>query len=421
MSVGATMLPGLEAAARVMPFDQFGRYHMLREALDACRQQLEQETLRVLDVGGFYRDQYGTPSLPIMRFLPNDDVTVLDVVECDLPGYVRGDGADLAFDDASYDFVVTADTLEHIPQHRRAAFWQELLRVAKHGVVLLAPFGTLETETAEALVYAYIKTEMNVEQPQLKEHREYKLPVLSEWLGYLHERDVSAKAYPTGYLHAWVSMMLLKHVLGHIGTGPETQDLVDGFYNRVFFPTERRNPAYRYLIVAEKTAGIVDAVDAALSPTIMPDQPDASQLWGQGMLPLITTILQRQLRGFEHTLQNTSSALNQTLQQTNHIQQHQMEHYLQQISLLERVLADQQVLINRLNEQSGAHNQRVTMLQEQLANAHIEMRLREERDRDAIRDLEERSRWLEQQNQALQQQLAALQNGRVIRALKRLS
>ena len=55
MTSGVTCLPGLEQAAQEMPFDQFGRYHMLREAVDACRAQLGVQQLTILDVGGFMR------------------------------------------------------------------------------------------------------------------------------------------------------------------------------------------------------------------------------------------------------------------------------------------------------------------------------------------------------------------------------
>src|SRR4051794_10291901 len=290
----ATYIPELDQAAHEMPFDQFGRYHMLREALDACRAQLEQPMLTILDVGGFYEDN-GVPTLPITRFLPADQVTVLDVVDCALPGYVKGDGAALNFGDSSFDIVVSADTLEHIPRPRREAFWHELLRVARHGVILLAPFGNPEVEAAEALLFEYIKTDLEAEHQQLKEHRDYGLPVLAEWSQFLDGAGYVQRSYPTGYLHAWIGMMLIKHVLLRVDPGPAAQHLVDLYYNRSFFATERREPAYRHLIVVEKTAGLVERVDAALAPTIMPPDEDASAAWGGALMPAMMTILERQL------------------------------------------------------------------------------------------------------------------------------
>lgn len=398
MTIGVTRLPGLEQAAQTMPFDQFGRYHMLREAVDACRAQLGVQQLSILDVGGFYDDN-GTPTLPLTRFLPDDNVTVVDVVECDLPGYSKGDGTGLHFDAASFDLVVSADTLEHIPQSGRTAFWRELLRVARHGVILLAPFGTTEVEAAEALLFEYIKAELRAEHQQLKEHRDYGLPRLDEWLGLLESEGIAARAYPTGYLHAWLGMMLVKHMLMRVDPGVTAQHLVDGYYNAAFFATERREPAYRQLVVAEKTPGLVAAVDAVLAPTIMPSQADASADWGSGLAPVLLTIVQRQL-GTRH---EQSEAQQQQVAQY----QQQVEHYRSQISTLERVLADQQMVINTMQEHVTAVNEH-SLKRSESAEA-------------AIRDLMERAQWLEGQTTTLRRQLEAVQNGRVMRVLNTLT
>lgn len=391
MTIGVTRLPGLEQAAQTMPFDQFGRYHMLREAVDACREQLGLEQLSILDVGGFY-DDHGTPTLPLTRFLPDDNITVVDVVDCDLPGYIKGDGTGLHFDAASFDLVVSADTLEHIPQSGRTAFWRELLRVARHGVILLAPFGNTEVEAAEALLFEYIRAELRAEHQQLKEHRDYGLPRLDEWLGFLHSEGVAARAYPTGYLHAWLGMMLVKHMLMRVDPGVTAQRLVDTYYNAAFFATERREPAYRQLIVAEKTPGLVAAVDAVLAPTILPAQTDASADWGSALSPVLLTIVQRQL-GASH--------------ETEVHYQQQIEHYRNQISSLERVLADQQIVINAMHGQVAAVHEH-SLKQSMHAEA-------------AVRDLMERAQWLETQTTTLRQQLAAIQNGRVMRILNTLT
>ena len=399
MSVETSHIPELEQAARSMPFDQYGRYHMLREAVEACRAQLGVGRLSVLDVGGFYEDN-GAPTLPITRFLPQDDVTVLDVVDCDLPGYIKGDGTALEFRDASFDLVVSVDTLEHIPRARRADFWRELLRVAHHGAIVLAPFGTPGVELAEELLYEYIKTELGAEHHQLREHREYGLPTLGEWLAYLDREQIAACAYPTGYLHAWIGMMLIKHMLLRMAPDARAQQLVDSYYNHSFFPTERRNPAYRNLIIAEKTPGLVGAVDAALAPTIMPDLRDASAGWGDAALPTLLAIVQRQLGGLR----------NEQIEQFSHL----TNLYRQQVSVLERIVADQQIMINKLHQEAHA-------LQALTAHHAAQIGAQTRQYEAAIRDLTERSRWLESQNDALRSQLTAIQSGRVLRIMSVLS
>jgi hypothetical protein len=373
MTTGVSPLAGLEHAARTVPFDQFGRYHMLREAVDACRERLGTRRLSLLDVGGFFQSRHG-PMLPATLFFPHDTLTVLDVVESDLPGYIKGDGTTLHFEDASFDLVMSADTLEHVPQPDRARFWQELLRVAQHGVLLLAPFKTPEVEIAETILFEYIKRELRTEQQQLKEHARYVLPVLDEWLRFLETRQVPARAYPTGYLHAWLGMMLLKHMM--LRLGPEAEPLLDWYYNQCFFPTERRTPAYRHLVVAEKTAGVMEAVDAALAPTIGPEPDDACADWQHTLLPMLLALTQRQ------TIAEHWTTTHDAMLHTQH----------QHLVALEHIIDNQHGLMNAMNEQVHA--------------------LRKQNG-----DLSEWSHRLEEENRALRHHLEAVQNGRVMRIL----
>lgn len=393
MPVGATRLPGLEEAANRMPFDQFGRYHMLREAVDACRRQLGIHRLRVLDVGGFYND-HGTPTLPLTRFLPDDDLTVLDVVDCTLPGYVKGDGTALHFHDASFDLVVSADTFEHIPRPQREQFWHELLRVAKHGVILLAPFSTPAVDAAERLLFEYIKVELHAEHGPLKEHLEYGLPELDRWLAFLQQENIPARAFPTGYIHAWLAMMLIKHMLMRIDPGLTTQYLVDSYYNLCFFPTERRNPAYRQLIIAQKTPGLLDAVDAAISPTLMPDLEDDTAEWDRGLMPSLLTVLQRQIGGLHEQL----------------AQREQLYPVHERVRVLEGALADQTITNTQLSHQLTQVQSELTQLQNQRNQYEA-----------ALHDMTERATWLEQCTATLQADLQAVQQGRTMRMLNMFS
>jgi len=59
-----------------LPFDQYGRYRMVREAVDAARAALGCDRLAILDVGGYYEDSDGTPRLPSQQFLGDQELTV---------------------------------------------------------------------------------------------------------------------------------------------------------------------------------------------------------------------------------------------------------------------------------------------------------------------------------------------------------
>jgi Methyltransferase domain len=349
----------LEATLLRLPFDQYGRYQIVREALDAAR-PLVGERLRILDVGGYFRSGRGEPMLPARMFLPDDDVTVVDQAECDLPGYVRGDGRGLDFPDAAFDFVVSCDTLEHILAPDRPAFWRELLRVARHGVLLAAPFASPEVEAAEALLRGYIHAELDVEHPMLREHHEYGLPELAATRQLLGELGLRYYVYPSGYVHAWLAMMIAKHTaaLGDI----EIYEQLDAYYTRFFGPDERREPAYRHIILAapERAAGWLAAADAALAPTIRHAQPDGAPGWPD------------------------------------------LANWLIQLAALRSSA-----------RQAQAQQQTIQAQTQTIAALHTALATRDAQ----VADLEQRARWLGEQAGAAQRALAAVERGRVLRLL----
>jgi hypothetical protein len=382
---------------------------MVREAVDACRALLDHDTLSILDVGGYYLDR-GTPTLPIARYLPHDTITVVDQVDCDLPGYIKGDGTNLDFADAHFDLVISADTLEHIPQEKREPFWNELLRTARHGVILLAPFRTPQVETAERMLFEYIQAELSQEQQQLKEHADYVLPELDEWLDFLAQRGKTVRAYPSGYLPAWIGMMLLKHMFQRIR--PQAEPLVDWYYNQTFFASDRRRPAYRHMLVVEHTAGLADAVDAALAPTILPDEDDTTGAWQQALLPMMLALSQRQIIGEHldviHThLSNHFGGMQAYQQVTNTRLLEVTDMQRNDIGALERILADQQ--------------RSITNQQRTIRDLHETVKKQQQQFETAIQNFHQHTSWLEEQNRALRYHLEAMQNGRVMRILNAIS
>lgn len=53
---------------------------------------------------------------------------------------VRGDAADLPFDDRKFDLVMTTDTFEHLPDDIENRAWDQLFRVADNWVIATVPF-----------------------------------------------------------------------------------------------------------------------------------------------------------------------------------------------------------------------------------------------------------------------------------------
>jgi SAM-dependent methyltransferase len=340
---------------QTLPFDQHGRYTLIREIVDAARPAFGR-SLRLLDVGGLAVTRRGETILPAQLFLPDDEVIVLDMPACDLPGYIQGDGRGLHFADASFDLVISCDTLEHVPAPDRPAFWGELLRVARHGVILAAPFASPETVAAEALLQRFIQTERGITQPQLAEHSQYGLPQRELTSSLLHELGCPFRCYPAGYIHAWLAMMIAKHT--HQFDDLELHDQLDAYYNQFLAATERREPAYRYVwtVAKDSAAPWLEAVDRAILPTIN------TTAEGPGWRELATWLTQI------HTLRHTGEQA--------------------------RVISAQQ--------------QTISALQAALAQKDAQ-----------LSDLERRANWLAEQASAARNALAAVEQGMVMRLLRR--
>lgn len=350
-----------DAALFRLPFDQYGRYRMIAEALDAAR-PLIGERLRVLDVGGYHRMGRGDEVLAARLFLPHDDVTVLDQVDSQAEGYVRGDGRGLAYPDNAFDMVISCDTLEHVPAADRPAFWRELLRVARYGVVLAAPFASPEVEMAEALVRTYVRAELGVPQFQLDEHVAFGLPQVAITEQELATIGVRAAHFPTGYVHAWLAMMLAKHYLLGRTQDWDMHERLDEYYTRFLAENERCEPAYRRVWIVEKqdAGGWWQAAVDAIAPTIRP-RPAERPGW-----------------------QELSSWL---------------------VELVGISTADRR--LGPLDQAVSAQARHLEHLQAVLA----------QRDA-ALADVQQRAAWLETQLADARRELAAVRNGRLLRILK---
>jgi hypothetical protein len=356
-----------------LPFDQYGRYLMVREAVDAVCAALGRDRLSILDVGGYYEDSDGTPRLPSQQFLGDQELMVLDLPACDLPGYVQGDGTAMAYADGSFDLVISCDTLEHIPPNLRDQFVHELARVARYGVLVICPIDDYRTALAEKVLYAYIQAELHAKHDQLREHREYGLPQLLLVRQSFAQAGCATHDYPSGDLHAWLPMMLAKHYLMRFAdSAPELQYGLDELYNRGYALAERREPSYRRLMVAAKQNDNdwLAAVDRALEPTVTRDEQIPPEFWRN---------LATQLFGLLQIGQDDRREERRAMIMHGHI------------TNLQQIVADQHTLIVKLEEQ---HRQEVA-------------------------DLEQRARWLEEQTREARSQLAAVEQGRMMRILRR--
>ncbi len=224
-----------------LPFDQYQRYKIVEELAGLIRQG---RSLRVLDVGGH-------PGL-IADFLPEDHTFILDMLPCERPNCVQGDGARLPFKDASFDLVVSIDALEHIPPERRPEFLEELLRASKDYVLLAAPFDDENVSLAEQIVNEFFIKRIGHPNDSLEEHFANGLPDLREILSFFDENKVQHLEIPNGYLYNWLIMMM---ALPAAQALPDSQGLVakiNRFYNHNLYTGDNRKPCYRTVILVSK-------------------------------------------------------------------------------------------------------------------------------------------------------------------------
>ncbi|HWP47278.1 MAG TPA: methyltransferase domain-containing protein [Candidatus Limnocylindrales bacterium] len=235
---------------RELPFDQYQRYRDAQEIVSILKRGPEK--LSILDVGGYFRFR-GEDLLPAPLFLSEEKVTVLDVVDCPLPGYVKGSGTQLPFPDSSFQIVMTCDTLEHIHPNERSTFIEELLRVAGDYVLLGAPFYQESTQIAEKLLYEFIIRETGWVNVPLTEHLQNGLPRLEEVCEILKQKQLNYILFPSGYLYNWLFMMILRHFILSLHD-PEPLDLmINKLYNLHFYESDHRAPGYRsHLLISKK-------------------------------------------------------------------------------------------------------------------------------------------------------------------------
>lgn len=245
-----------------LPFDQFQRYRVVQAAVRHLRAG-RAGPLEVLDLGGHAYSLDGTRSiLPIRLCLPEDDTYVVDVQACDAPKYVRGSGTGLPFAAGSFDVVVSCDTLEHVPPGERGSFVEELLRVSRDYVILIAPFFQETTRLAEEILDQFVTKTLGVVHPALREHLDRGLPSREEMEGFLKGSDLDFVDFPSGYVYHWLTMMIAKHYLLSIPDSVEMHKMIDAFYNGYFAEGDERPPGYRHVYIVSRQGHRKPLLDA---------------------------------------------------------------------------------------------------------------------------------------------------------------
>jgi SAM-dependent methyltransferase len=144
--------------------DVYLRHWIIAEKLRETQARQDKKPLRVLDVGG--------GSLNISDFSVDVDVTTANVVpEAD----IIYNGKKLPLKSNSFDVVISVDTLEHVPPKSRVGFVDDLMRVSKSRLILIAPYASRDHVILERRLEADLKKAGNPVPDYLKEHIKYGL------------------------------------------------------------------------------------------------------------------------------------------------------------------------------------------------------------------------------------------------------
>ncbi|MGH7142166.1 MAG: class I SAM-dependent methyltransferase [Candidatus Saccharimonadales bacterium] len=209
---------------KVVPFDQYSRQFQVSIILKILKKN--KKPLAILDVGGYKGRS--------KDFLPSDDVTVVDLYDIKEEGYVRGSGFDLPFPFRSFDFVVSFDTLEHIPVNKRDNFIEECERVAKRGIIICAPNKTPENELIEEKLNDLYKKLHHKSHRWLEEHMEYKIPDFDLLEKKVQEHGIFTNRFYSNKSQLWFLMQQAIFMNSKFTFGAEKLIELNEFYNKNF-------------------------------------------------------------------------------------------------------------------------------------------------------------------------------------------
>jgi hypothetical protein len=254
------------------PFDQYQRYQDIRLVVDTIWSHQADRALSILDVGG---------SPLTTKFMP-DCAVVSANIEIGPGVHLQCDGACLPFRDNAFDVVITVDTLEHVPENQRKAFICELLRVSGAYTIITGPFANGYNEAAEAALNDFLEDVVGYRHRFLIEHLENGLPDLAACLRAIADSGGTCLTIPSGYVHHWLPLMIIKHDLLRLADGQDISDELDRFYNYLCYWSDHRLPSYRQVIVASKLSSddILLTVEHAFAPPEQTPPPDLNGVVG---------------------------------------------------------------------------------------------------------------------------------------------
>lgn len=250
----------MDQAALDLPFDQYQRYRLVTDIIEAVRPPGER--LSVLDVGG--------RTALLRRFLTEDEVHLVDVEVSGEAGLVLGDGSRLPFADDSVDVLVTFDTLEHVPPPRREAFLSECSRVARRWVVIAGPYQSPEVDEAERLLATFIEEKLEQRHRYLAEHAANGLPDRSATERALQAAGAEVLSIGHANLERWLALMCLALYMDRDAPLRAIASQFYRFYNAELYASDHAAPVYRHAVIGAFDGAALPDLEGLLSTPVAP-------------------------------------------------------------------------------------------------------------------------------------------------------
>jgi len=219
--------------------------------------------LEVLDIGG------GTGGLG--QILSCRKYRTIDPVGGG-PNHVRGTMAALPFTDKSYDLVIQADSLEHVPSEIRGQALQEMVRVSRDLLIWIGPVEfEFAAQVEEDLRQTHRRLFNGREMDWLNEHRRFGLPSEEDVLQILGGQCRDWRSWKSCSLKRWWVMGRLDLELDAGAYNPAFAKAINEWYSTSGWKDDYRvvsGPAYRLVFVGKKEQPLPDQLDEPLSEAV---------------------------------------------------------------------------------------------------------------------------------------------------------
>tara|TARA_R110001583_G_scaffold152016_1_gene303815 strand:+ start:15862 stop:18756 length:2895 start_codon:yes stop_codon:yes gene_type:complete len=220
-------------------FDQFQRYSTVTKIISSFH---DESKITVLEIGanGHYN---------LISYLPDADITFSDINDQPITNnikFIKADASNLPFSDGEFDFVISLDVLEHVPEDKRQKVITECTRVSSKAFILACPIDNDgKTTKSERVANDVFLKFHGMEHPWLKEHFDEGLPTFDYVNGIIEDLSIPFHSFQCGKLEWWESLMKMHYMESADHRFHEAFELLNLHYNQYLHAQDSGGDCYR--------------------------------------------------------------------------------------------------------------------------------------------------------------------------------